>query len=620
MYVFLIYYMIKLLLFYFKRVLVVDVLSILGPILGIMYAIEKVKGKSKSLTVWMKEFSFNILIQSIHVIIYCLFMSIIYSFMKTTSIGKLVPYAIIMVLILNLMLRSEKIIKKIFGLKSNTIKDITDSVLQVSGSLMTAYAIAKPVYNFGKKKVVNAYDKGIENGVNNRYKHLENSLEEVQNSKLATDLQREIDKLKQQEIEDRKAYNRNAMDLAKNVFGGMRGLVTSVPVMFEAGPAEGTLRIIGAASDLNSRMKRIKDSDMDEDRLDELLKKYNITPTSGTTTATPPGAGGLSNTGPGGKTIRTFNTKKNKTYSVGKGIGGFALASATARTSTRVKNIWQDGKEEREKVKNPSQTKKIELLYALQAKVLEEERKMNSSIETLRNSGFPPIYYTPGENESSQTVSMNLKLKEQYLNELETNLRQAMAGDPTISEDVVARHIAEEMADTGKTSLDLVDLQRVLDEIANESDFEVGAEFESNIRNEVKRNAMDAVEGNNTNINKEAIKAEVLQKVERALNNNNWDETASENEIERIVTSDVAEEVISNLSASELTSIITSAINRKGSLKNKTVIPEFEPIVNSAAKIAEMNTDAAEVAGEEYNAEELIETILDRRVSNRDKM
>lgn len=616
MYVFLIYYMIKLLLFYFKRVLVVDVLSILGPILGIMYAIEKVKGKSKSLTVWMKEFSFNILIQSIHVIIYCLFMNIIYSFMKTTSIGKLVPYAIIMVLILNLMLRSEKIIKKIFGLKSNTIKDITDSVLQVSGSLMTAYAVAKPIYNFGKKKVVNAYEKGVENNVNNRYKHLENSLADVENSKLATDIQKQIDKLKQKEIEDRKAYNKNAMDLAKNVFGGMRGLVTSVPIMFESGPAEGTLSIIGAASDLNSRMKKIKDSDVDEDKLDELLRKYNITPAgSTTTTTTPSGAGGSSGTGPGGRTIRTFNTKKNKTYSVGKGIGGFALASATARTSTRAKNIRNDRREETEKVKNPSQTKKIELLYALQTKVLEEERKMNSSIETLRNKGFPPVYYTPGENESPQTVSMNLKLKEQYLQELETNLRQAMAGEPTVSRDIVARHIEEQMANTGKTSLDLADLQKVLDEIANEADLDVGSDFEKNIRNEVKRNAMNAAEGKETTINKDAIKAEVLQKVERALNNNNWDEHTSQNEIEKVVTSDVAEDVISKLSASELTSIITSAVNRKGSLKNKTVNAEFEPIVNSATKIAEMNKDAAEVTGEEYNTEELIEKILDRRVS-----
>lgn len=613
MYVFLVYYMIKLLLFYFKRLLVVYVLAIMAPILGITYAIEKIKGKSKSLTTWMKEFSFNILIQSIHVIIYSLFMSIIYSFMKTTSIGRLIPYAIIMVLILNLMLKSEKIIKKIFGLKSNTMKDIADTVFQTSSTLMTAFAIARPVYNLGKKKVSNVYNKRIENGVNNRYKNLENSLEEVNNSKLATDIQREIDRLKQKEIDDRKAFNKNAMDLSKGIFGGMKGMVTAAPMMFEGGPVQGTLSIINAGSNLNSRMRKIGEEDIDEDKIDKLLKKYNMNPVNPVNPANPasPSANSSST-----KPIRTFNTSKNKRYSIIKGIGGFTLASATARTSTRVKNTWEDFKEENEKIKNPYQSKRIELLYKLQAKVLEEERKMNSSIDNLRNNGFPPVYYTPGENESEQTVSMNLKLQEQYSKELEINLRQAMAGDPKVTKDMVALKLAEQMSNTGKLSL--TDLQKTLDEIAKENDYEVGTEFEKNVKDEVKRNIMDAAEGKETRINKDAIKSDILQKVERALSSNNWDENTSQNEIEMVVTKDVAEEIINQLSASELTSIITSAVNRKGSLKNKKVDTEFEPIVNSAAKIADINKDIAELENNKYNTEELIENILNKKVQKQD--
>lgn len=604
MYVFLVYYMIKLLLFYFKRLLVVYILAIMSPIVGIAYAIEKIKGKSKSFTTWMKEFSFNILIQSIHLIIYCVFMGVIYSFMKTTSIGRLVPYAIIMVLILNLMLRSEKIIKKIFGIKTSTMKDIADTVLQTSSSLMTAFAIASPVYNLGKRKIGEAYNRGIENGVNARYKALENSLEEVQNSKLATDIQLQIDRLKQQEIDNRKAYTKNSMDLAKSVFGGMRGMVTAVPMMFEGGPVQGTLSIVNASSNLNSRMRKINEDDTDDEKLGKLLEKYGMNSVSSSPTPS-------SSSNP---TIRTFNTEKNKKYSVAKGIGGFAIASATARTSTRLKNVVSDFKEETEKVNNPSQTKKIELLYKLQAQVLEEEKKLNSSIDNLRNNGFPPVYYTPSKNDSEQTIAMNLKLQEQYSKELEINLRQAIDGNPKVEKDIVARHLEEQMNATGKTSLNLADLQKTLDEIAKEKDYEVGTEFENNVKKEVIRDVMDAAEGKETRINKDDIRSEILQKVENALSSNNWDENTTLSEIEKVVTGDVAEEIINQLSASELTSIITSAVNRKESLKNKTVTPEFEPIVNSAAKIAEMNKDAAVVSGEEYNTEELIETILNRRV------
>ena len=327
-YVFLVYYMIKLLLFYFKRLMVIYILVIMAPITGFVYAIQKIKGKSKTFTMWMKEFSFNVLIQSIHVIIYSLFMNIIYSFMKTANI-------------VNLMLRSEKIIKNIFGLKSNTMKDITDTVLQASSSLMTAYALSKPLINFGKKKIANVYDNAVENSVNYRYSHLENSLQDVQNSKLATDIQQEINRLKQEEINRRKEYNKNAMDLAKNIFGGMKGMAASVPMMFEAGVIPGTLSIINAGYGLNSQLKGINLPEIDESRIDELLKKY------GMNLETTPNIQSGEVNNPNTETTRKLNTNKKKNFNA----PWVALDLATAGTSGRVKNILTMRKRRKAKVK-----------------------------------------------------------------------------------------------------------------------------------------------------------------------------------------------------------------------------------------------------------------------------
>ncbi len=608
LYVFLVYYMIKLLLFYFKRLMVIYILSVIAPILGMTYAVEKVKGKSKSLTTWMKEFSFNVLIQSIHVIIYCIFMGIIYTFMKTTSIGKMLPFTILMILILNLMLKSEKIIKNIFGLKSNTLKDVTDTVLQTSSSLMTAYAISKPLINIGKNKITKVSNNVVKNNINRRYSHLENSLQDVQNSKLATDIQKEIDRLKQAEIDQRKEYNKNARDLSKNVFGGMRGMVTAIPMTFEGGPVAGTLSVVNAATRLNARMKPVQDLYINEDRIDALLKKYGMNPVN-------PEISQTGSASAGGTQARTLNTKKIK-KNTGKAIGGFVAATATARATTKAKNMWQDAKAEKAKLSTPYQSARIELLYQLQNKVLEEEKKMDSSIETLKNNGFPPIYYTPSANESETTIMMNLQLQDKYSKELEINLRQAIEGNPTVTEDTVGRHIQEQIINNNKESLNLADLQKTLDEIAKENNYDVGTEFEENLRQEVARNAVNVVEGKDTQINKSAIRSEVLQKVERALRNNNWDETTAQSEIERAVTKDVSEEVIKHLSASELTSIITSAINSKGSLKKKPVDSSFEPLVNSVEKIADMNKDAAELEGQEYDADELINKILNKDIIN----
>ncbi|MDR0979273.1 MAG: C40 family peptidase, partial [Lachnospiraceae bacterium] len=84
-YVFLVYYLIKLLFFYFKRFFAVIVLTVMAPILGIAYAVEKMKGKNKSLKSWMKEYTYNVIIQTVHIIIYLVFMGIIVALIESAS-------------------------------------------------------------------------------------------------------------------------------------------------------------------------------------------------------------------------------------------------------------------------------------------------------------------------------------------------------------------------------------------------------------------------------------------------------------------------------------------------------------------------------------------------------
>ena len=151
--------------------------------------------------------------------------------------------------------------------------------------------------------------------------------------------------------------------------------------------------------------------------------------------------------------------------------------------------------------------------------------------------------------------------------------------------------------------------------IAQENDYDLGTEFENNLRGEIAKNAMDVVEDKETQINSEAIRDEVLRKVRQALENNNWDEESSKNDVMAIITKDIAEEVMGKIPASELTSIITSAINSEGSLKNKPVAPEFEQIVENAVKVADIKSDIAELSEDEkYDPEELINEILNKDI------
>ena len=55
---------------YIKRMLTVGFLIVIAPLITITYSIDKMgDGKSQALNAWLKEFIYNVLIQTFHCII-----------------------------------------------------------------------------------------------------------------------------------------------------------------------------------------------------------------------------------------------------------------------------------------------------------------------------------------------------------------------------------------------------------------------------------------------------------------------------------------------------------------------------------------------------------------------
>ena len=74
MYMTLVYFAIRYSIVYLKRLLTLIVLTLMAPAVGVSYAIQKVfSGKSQSLTNWGTEYTMNVLIQTVHAIIYSVF-------------------------------------------------------------------------------------------------------------------------------------------------------------------------------------------------------------------------------------------------------------------------------------------------------------------------------------------------------------------------------------------------------------------------------------------------------------------------------------------------------------------------------------------------------------------
>lgn len=155
-YVALIYYLVKFLLVYFKRLLNIAILTLIAPVVAIGYSIDKIKdGKSQSLSAWMKEYIYNVFLQMVHALIYSVFISFIFATIAGGDLWSLGATIIIVLVALNFMLKSEKLVKKIFKIDApgSKIGDIAEETLKGAITGLAGYKIGK--------KLVGAYAKQV---------------------------------------------------------------------------------------------------------------------------------------------------------------------------------------------------------------------------------------------------------------------------------------------------------------------------------------------------------------------------------------------------------------------------------------------------------------------------
>lgn len=114
MYIVLVYYSIRFLIMYFKRFLTVIILALMSPFVSVAYALEKVNKNGKGGEIygnWFKDFLYSVIIQSIHALIYTLFISIILKLTEASLLGILLAF-----IFLGFMVRIDKVVRRIFGL------------------------------------------------------------------------------------------------------------------------------------------------------------------------------------------------------------------------------------------------------------------------------------------------------------------------------------------------------------------------------------------------------------------------------------------------------------------------------------------------------------------------
>lgn len=150
-YVILFIYFIKFLWIYIKRALTLIILIAIAPLVGIKYAIDKAsKGKkTTAFSTWLYEFIMNVLLQSMHALIYSAIMPIAVELSTKTVFG----YIIAMVFI-NFILQADKIFMNIFNFgKSKMAGENAEPMKSPTEQFASAiYAVGVGKVTFGAAK------------------------------------------------------------------------------------------------------------------------------------------------------------------------------------------------------------------------------------------------------------------------------------------------------------------------------------------------------------------------------------------------------------------------------------------------------------------------------------
>ena len=139
---------------YLKRYFTLIVLTLMGPGVAFSYALQKVfTGKAKSWSNWLHEYIVNVLIQTVHAIIYSSFVSMALAISLNSLAGMIVAF-----ILMNFMLKADKIFRKIFKMsEGGSLLDKVSNGAEEARldrmvkSAQSAVMAAKPVAKLAKK-------------------------------------------------------------------------------------------------------------------------------------------------------------------------------------------------------------------------------------------------------------------------------------------------------------------------------------------------------------------------------------------------------------------------------------------------------------------------------------
>lgn len=637
MYMILVYYLIKFIVIYFKRLFVVAILIILGPILAIKNAVDRVRfNKSTSMATWAKEYIFSVGTQTIHAIIFTIFMSITYTMVLKTDEAK-IALCILATLFFRFMTSAEKMLRKMMRLVGSQTESIigdTDStdardlfgfavitkinqtanMLGIKKSIAKGYQANKEFFN---KYLEAEYVKVKRDEYIKKYKDVYMTDERGRRVKVESNIDEKIDNILREEYKYKINKAVSSIKMGADTIKSVTKIGVGT-VILSVGTQKDSL-LIGSLS-LATGVKTLGIV------LGKPIKGYRTTE----------------------KTIR-YRTK-NRTY---KDIKRWASSNGTVEVAKRLKQKYVYNKDD---VTAGNELKVLTLHQARKVE-LELEEEIADKKETVLKGTEP------------NASPIEKKLAEDYKKDLKRSVHDTMK---TVDRKDIHKEVKDYMKKNNKYSLTLEDCENIAGKfhvkLAGEivSDKIEKDEFVENVKSEtmarfikevtindgiakditLDEEAMQKVEDNlkakladNSNENtkiKQKEKKDILNAIKCVENKrhelkdrdklhvfsnlNQEDQRGVNVQLINAIDDSVVEKQVPKLNREQLVDTIKKAVNMEGSIKRHKTIKEFDPIVKKVEQIRELDeiSRASNIGPIYENVENLVESMINNtKITNR---
>lgn len=200
---------------------------------------------------------------------------------------------------------------------------------------------------------------------------------------------------------------------------------------------------------------------------------------------------------------------------------------------------------------------------------------------------------------------MNEKLRQKYRTILKKNITQ-------ITEGIDKEKLGEHVADYEK-KVTLSSVEEIARSYLSENECNIGEDFRKNFENTLRQKIIDTAKEKKGGFERIKLKQDLQEKIQKALEENSKDKAKLNNEIDKIVTKDTQEQIVSKISVKDLTELISKTLEKKGSIEmNRDFKNLQEPIEN--LKI--LNQEAEATSGNQvYSTEQILDLIMNKDIT-----